>query len=85
MKKIGLTLLVQLVLIHFTLCQNYFWLQYGGSTDDDASISVSSDQFGNAYVCGTFKLSMFSGSNQITSFGGADIFLAKYDNNGTLL
>ena len=61
------------------------WIRQAGGTSDDTSRGVGVDQTGNIYMAGTFSGTANFGSNQITSAGSNDVFVAKYDNNGTLL
>lgn len=50
-----------------------------------AGYDVAVDGSGNIYTTGVFTGSTNFGSGNLTSLGGNDIFLAKYDANGTLL
>jgi Beta-propeller repeat len=43
------------------------------------------DSAGNCYVHGTFTRVALFGTNQLTSAGSNDVFVAKYDNTGALL
>ncbi len=66
------------------------WVKSAGGTGTDASLGIALDGGGNSYVTGYFNnMSTFGAgeSNQttLTSEGGYDIFVAKYDNSGALL
>ncbi len=64
---------------------NYVWAKRMGGTGDDRGFSVALDASGNAYITGYFAgTANFnpSGTANLTSAGGADIFLAKYDASG---
>ncbi|MBL7813619.1 MAG: hypothetical protein JNL70_01350, partial [Saprospiraceae bacterium] len=52
------------------------------STDNAYGRGVATDASNNVYVVGNFVGSVSFGSNTLTSAGGADIFIAKYDNTG---
>jgi len=62
----------------------YHWLQRSGGTGDDQALAVAVDATNAIYVAG-----FFSGVNpalsNLTSVGGTDIFLAKYDGAGNFL
>jgi hypothetical protein len=66
----------------------YLWGNAIGGTGYDNGYSMESDAQSNIYVSGSFQNSFdFNpgvGSAVITSAGGADIFLAKFQPNGTL-
>lgn len=66
---------------------NFQWAKRAGGTSSDIAYGVSAS--GNAvYVTGyfsstaNFNTPSSSGSNEITSAGGTDIFLAKFNNTG---
>ncbi|MCB0567342.1 MAG: SBBP repeat-containing protein, partial [Phaeodactylibacter sp.] len=61
------------------------WAQQGGSDSTDFGRSITTDGAGNVYVTGEFQGSAAFGSALLTSSGGADVFLIKYDPEGTLL
>lgn len=44
--------------------------------------SLTVDTFGNVYLAGEFRNWMCIGNDTLTSKGGYDVFLAKYDKNG---
>ena len=46
---------------------------------------VAIDKAGNVYVTGTYNNSVKFGSTTLTSAGAGDIFVAKYDNSGSVL
>ncbi len=62
-------------------------LKSAGGTSADYENSVSTDDWGNVYVTGYFVSdSLTFGSIVLTNGGGyGDIFIAKYDSNGTVL
>lgn len=56
----------------------------GGGVGNDAGKTVLSDASGNIYVAGTFSGTAGFGSTNLTSIGGKDIFIAKYNNLGNV-
>ena len=68
---------------------NYVWAKSFGGTSDDDSSSITIDGNGDVYVTGYFRgtadFDPGTGAANLTSAGGADIFLAKYDGAGNYL
>lgn len=61
------------------------WIKKAGGNGDDQGHAISNDPNGNVYVTGFFTgTANFSGT-YITSKGGTDIFIAKYNPSGGLL
>ncbi len=56
---------------------NWIWGLNVGSDSYDIGYDLSNDLFGNLYVTGYISNSVYFGSNEITSFGNNDIFIAK--------
>ena len=62
------------------------WAKKGAGTADEVGNGVAVDGGGNNYVVGYFKsASVTFGATVLTTTGGADLFLAKYNFAGTLL
>ncbi|MET3542539.1 Tfp pilus assembly major pilin PilA, partial [Pontibacter aydingkolensis] len=61
------------------------WAQRAGGANTDVGTGVAIDGFGNAYVTGYFYDPATFGSTTLTSAGGADMFVAKYDPSGNVL
>lgn len=53
----------------------------GGST----SLEIATDAAGNSYLTGWFSGTVLFGANAVTSVGGHDLFVAKYDPAGACL
>jgi len=61
------------------------WAKKGGGTGDDQGTAVCVDNSGNVFSTGFFKGNATFESNNLTSAGIEDIFIAKYDATGNLL
>jgi pimeloyl-ACP methyl ester carboxylesterase len=75
---------VDAVIYKFDGSGNLLWSKTpAASSNIDEIYDVAIDNFDNIYITGRFYSSAFN--YQIYSYGGADIFIAKYDPYGTLL
>jgi hypothetical protein len=63
---------------------NFVWAVRAGGTGADRGLAIKTDNVGNSYITGYFYGTATFGSSTITSAGGQDIFIAKYDNAGVL-
>src|SRR5437764_11653492 len=61
------------------------WAVQAGGTFDDFSRGIAVDASGNSYVTGSFHDLAVFGDVTLTSTGGYDIFVAKYDSTGKVL
>lgn len=61
------------------------WAKKAGGTGDDEGYAISSDLSGNCYVTGYFSGSANFSGVTLNSYGSKDIFVAKYNTNGSLL
>lgn len=59
------------------------WVKQLGSPDYDTATAVAVDATGNVYVAGNTHADM-DGSGPATSSGGCDVWVAKFNNSGTL-
>jgi PKD repeat protein len=60
------------------------WVSYSGGLMEDMSRNMVCDNAGNTYICGMFSgVAAFQGIT-LTSLGGNDAFIAKYNNSGQL-
>lgn len=64
---------------------NGLWANAMGGAQSDKGIACSTDKDGYVYVTGFVNGIAHFGSATDTGYGGDDIFLAKYDQNGNLL
>ncbi len=62
----------------------FLWARTAGGTGDDRGRDVAVDSQDNLYVSGIFSGTATFGNVTLTSAGGLDMFLAKYDPSGTL-
>jgi hypothetical protein len=61
------------------------WVQRAGGTDQEQSSGIDIDLAGNIYICGSFTGTTVFPGRTSASLGFSDIFVAKYDNTGTVL
>jgi len=64
---------------------NFIWVKTAGGISDDSGFGLTTDQSGNIFVTGQFKLTATFGTNTVTSYGDYDFFVAKFDNLGNNL
>lgn len=70
----------------YTPTGTVLWTRKIGGTNIDKGYSIKTDKQGNCYITGTFVSSTLNfGTVTLTSTGGYDCFIAKYDTNGNLL
>jgi hypothetical protein len=85
----------QLLVLHMIItciaanAQELEWVQSMGGTGNDESRSLATDKDGNVYITGTFNntadFNNRRGIDTFKSYGGTDIYLAKYDAAGNYL
>ena len=63
---------------------NFLWAVSAGGNSEDEGLGVATDAQGNVYVTGFFFQSASFGNTTLNASGSYDIFVAKYDANGTL-
>ena len=61
---------------------NLVWARQAGGTADECSFGIATDVYGNSIITGRFKGTASFGETVLTSRGGSDIFIARYDVNG---
>ena len=64
---------------------NHLWSMRGGGTGDQAAVGVAVDPVGNVSIIGIAAGTGSFGGAVLTSAGGADILVAKYDPSGNHL
>lgn len=76
---------IDIFIAKYTTAGVFQWSRRAGGSGDDEGHAISNDPSGNIYVTGYFNgTASFSGSS-VTSKGGTDVFIAKYNPSGTLL
>ena len=70
----------------FAQTPNWIWAKAGSGTGGDEGSNIASDAAGNVYITGYFNSSTLTlGTYTLSSAGSYDVFLAKYNPNGTVL
>ena len=64
---------------------DFIWARQGNGTGSDYGNAIAADAQGNVLVSGVFNGSLDFDNSTLTSFGGDDVFLVKYDPAGNLL
>ena len=64
---------------------NALWAVSAGGTSDENGISIATDELNNVIATGNFEGSATFGTIPLTSVGGSDVFIAKYDASGNVL
>jgi len=65
--------------------QQFDWATMAGGEGSDQAYAITTDNDGNSYVTGWFSESAHFGDIILSSEGGKDVFLAKYNINGEVL
>ncbi|WP_192823092.1 SBBP repeat-containing protein [Rufibacter sp. LB8] len=69
-------------LLKYNSAGNLLWARRAGGTSYDDGLGVAVDGAGSVFVTGTFQGSAVFGNTTLTSAGGYDMFIAKYDAAG---
>ncbi len=75
----------EIFLAKFDAQGNFLWVKTAGGPDEDSSVDLAIGANGNIYLAGFFKLTATFGTNNVTSYGNHDIFVAGFDANGNNL
>jgi peptidoglycan hydrolase-like protein with peptidoglycan-binding domain len=59
------------------------WVNTYGGTSGDVGEGITVDSSGNSYITGWFRETVDFGAGNVTSAGGADIFVLKLNSSGT--
>ncbi len=60
------------------------WAEKGGDGGSDRGQAIATDANGNSYVTGSYFNTATFGTFSVTSAGSSDVFIVKYDQNGTV-
>src|SRR5262245_644926 len=91
MKRFAALLLVTLLLSATpagaisVLTPSYFWGHKFNANSSARPSGVATDAIGDVIVCGYFLGTVNFGGSDLTSAGGADVFVAAYKSDGTYL
>ncbi|HBX53204.1 MAG: hypothetical protein A2275_05660 [Bacteroidetes bacterium RIFOXYA12_FULL_35_11] len=69
----------------FDSAGNAQWAQKFGGTGSDEGYGIAADASNNIVITGSFKNSITNTAGTINSLGSTDVFIAKFDPNGTIL
>jgi hypothetical protein len=64
---------------------SFLWAKSSGGVGDDLGYKIELDASGNIYTAGIFSGTASFEASMLTSRGGYDVYLAKYDFQGRLL
>ncbi len=64
---------------------SFKWVRTAGGISGDYAHAIACDAAGNCYITGEIERAVKFGSVSMTGNGGNDVFVAKYNTNGTLL
>ena len=82
----NLTMLIGAIFIFVILKgQSFDWAIMAGGEGTNQAYAITTDNAGNSYVTGWFSESAHFGDIVLSSEGGKDVFLARYNNNGEVI
>lgn len=70
-------------LVKYSATGGHVWSKRFGGSSSDVPLSVSADAGGNVALAGYFQGTANFGGQNVTSAGGNDVFVARYDVNGS--
>lgn len=76
--------LSDLLLAKYDPLGNLLWIRQMGGTGNETPAEVAVDTEGNCYITGSFQNTATIGES-VTSLGGNEVFIAKYDPNGNIV
>ncbi|MEJ8801250.1 SBBP repeat-containing protein [Pontibacter sp. H249] len=72
-------------IVKYDATGNVLWAKSAGGQHSDTGYSLAVDGAGNVYVTGEYQGTATFGTTTLTSSGGYDVFIAKYDASGNVL
>ena len=69
----------------FSQAPPWEWATDAGGPGNDLGKAISTDENGNSYTTGRFNATCNFGNLSLTSYGGPDIYISKYDTYGNCL
>lgn len=85
MKKLLTLMFMSFLIVNISTAQSFEWASMSGGEGTDQAYAITTDSQGNSYVTGWFSESAHFGDIILTSEGGKDVFLAKYNDSGEIL
>ncbi len=85
MKNLITLLIALFVFINLSNSQSFDWAKASGGEGSDQAYAIVTDTIGNSFVTGWFSNSAHFGDITLTSEGGKDVFLAKYNQDGDVV
>ena len=76
---------LEIFLVRYDSSGQFIWARSAGGSGDDFCFEVANDHEGYIYITGNFTGQAHFGNYTLTSTGENDIYLAKYDSEGTCL
>jgi hypothetical protein len=67
----------------YDMSGNLQWARSFGGGESEKGLCCAHDPAGNIYVCGYYTNTTVVNGNNVSGYGGRDIYVAKYDPNGT--
>ena len=61
------------------------WVRTNGGLDDARDNRIATDAENNVYVTGGFRGTQTFGTTSLTSYGGSDVYVVKYDDQGNFI
>jgi len=72
-------------IVKFNKDGNVVWAKDAGGLNADEGHAIRTDDLGNSYLSGMFRMVATFGTTNLFSVGAVDVFVAKYDSSGNSL